>query len=217
MSESIARRVARLLSSSLNSLIDSVESIAPEYVMEQAIREIDGVIDETRSELGKQVAQKHLAGKKLAEEQTRHHDISQHIEVAVASGRDDLAVAGISEQMDLEARIPVLESAIIDCSAREKELEGFIQALQSKKRDMRVEMSIFQKNQAEHSLPPEKKSLDVKAEQAAEVFDRVMERASGLPGRGMNTGSAVKLAELEELARKNRIEERLAALKAGRS
>ena len=42
-----------------------------------------------------------------------------------------------------------------------------------------------------------------------------MEKATGVPGVGREADrhSAVKLAELEELARKNRIMERLAAVK----
>lgn len=218
MSESISRRAARLLSATLNSLMDSFEDIAPESLMEQAIREIDEVIDEARSELGKHTAQKYLAEKRLDEEKSRHHKISFQIEEAVKSGRDDLASAGISEQMDIEARIPALESSVTECGAREKELGIFIAALQSKKRDMRSEMSVLKKTQTDH--PPvssEGNRLGARAEKAEETFDRIMERSSGLPGRGMNPDSAGRLAELENLARKNRIEERLAAIKAGRS
>lgn len=43
-----------------------------------------------------------------------------------------------------------------------------------------------------------------------------MENASGLTGRDTNLGNTAKLAELDELARKNRVAERLAALKAGK-
>lgn len=48
MKESITARVGRIISGSLNALIDAVEDSAPEWVMEQAIREIDGAIDEVR-------------------------------------------------------------------------------------------------------------------------------------------------------------------------
>ena len=53
----------------------------------------------------------------------------------LTAGRDDLAEAGIAEQMDIEARLPILENTIADCAAQEKELEGFIAALQAKTRD----------------------------------------------------------------------------------
>ena len=86
-----------------------------------------------RAELGKVLAQKHLAAKKMADESNRHEAIDANLQAAVAAGRDDLAEAGIAEQMDIEARLPVLENTIADCAAQEKELEGFIAALQAKK------------------------------------------------------------------------------------
>jgi phage shock protein A len=222
MSESITRRVARLVSGSVNALVDAVETSAPEAVMEQAIRELDTAIADTRTELGQQVAQKHLASKKLMEENSRYEALAGHLEVAVVNGRDDLAEAGIAEQMDIEARIPVLEASISDCAAREKELEGFIQALQAKKREMKAELSAFvqaqaAKNTAATAGTRASTSATDKAERASDAFGRVLEKASGIAGRDTGLGNAGKLAELEELARKNRVAERLAALKAGKN
>jgi phage shock protein A len=219
MSESISVRAARLLSATLNSLVDSFENIAPDALMEQAAREIDRVIDDARSELGRYAAQKYLSEKRLDEEKSRYNKISLMLDEALKSGRDDLASAGISEQIDIEARIPALESAIGECAAREKELEIFIAALQSKKRDMRSEMAALKKTQEEQPPVsyPEGNNLAARAEKATDAFDRVMERASGIRGRSMDADSSAKLAELENLARKNRIAERLATLKAERS
>lgn len=222
MSESITRRVARLVSGSVNALVDAVENSAPETVMEQAIRELDVAIADTRSELGQQVAQKHLASKKLMEENSRYEVLASQLEVAVANGRDDLAEAGIAEQMDIEARIPVLEAAIADGTAREKELEGFVQALQAKKREMQAELRAFVQaqqasSQAASAAAQRGDTAADKAGRASDAFGRVLEKASGIAGRDTNLGNAGKLAELEDLARKNRVAERLAALKAGKS
>ncbi|WP_213995086.1 PspA/IM30 family protein [Arsukibacterium sp.] len=222
MSESITRRVARLVSGSVNALVDAVESSAPEAVMEQAIRELDAAIADTRTELGQQVAQKHLASKKLMEENSRYELLTGQLDVAVANGRDDLAEAGIAQQMDIEARIPVLEASISDCANREKELEGFIQALQAKKREMKAELTAFIQAQASKASTTvaggnSADNATNKAERASDAFGRVLEKASGIAGRDTGLANAGKLAELEELARKNRVAERLAALKAGKS
>ncbi len=222
MSESITRRVARLVSGSVNALVDAVENSAPETVMEQAIRELDAAIADTRSELGQQVAQKHLASKKLMEENSRYEALAGQLEVAVANGRDDLAEAGIAEQMDIEARIPVLEAAIADGAAREKELEGFVQALQAKKREMQAELRAFVQaqqasSQAASTAAQRGDTAAEKAGRASDAFGRVLEKASGIAGRDTNLSNAGKLAELEDLARKNRVAERLAALKAGKN
>lgn len=221
MSESITRRVARLVSGSVNALVDAVENSAPETVMEQALRELDGAIADTRTELGQQVAQKHLASKKLMEENSRYEALSEQLDIAVANGRDDLAEAGIAQQMDIEARIPVLEASITDCAAREKELEGFIQALQAKKREMKAELSAYVQAQTAKIAASavgngRSDTANDKAERATDAFGRVLEKASGIAQRDTSLNNAGKLAELEELSRKNRVAERLAALKAGK-
>lgn len=221
MSESITRRVARLVSGSVNALVDAVENSAPETVMEQALRELDGAIADTRTELGQQVAQKHLASKKLMEENSRYEALSEQLDIAVANGRDDLAEAGIAQQMDIEARIPVLEASITDCAAREKELEGFIQALQAKKREMKAELSAYIQAQTAKTAASavgngRSDTANDKAERATDAFGRVLEKASGIAQRDTSLNNAGKLAELEELSRKNRVAERLAALKAGK-
>lgn len=219
MNESLARRVGRLVSGSLNALVSAVETAAPESVMEQAIREIDAAIDEVRAELGQQIAQKHVTSKRLMEENTRHEALAEQLELAVAQGRDELAEAGIAEQMDIEARLPVLEATIADCLAREKELDAYVQALQAKRRDMRGELQAFQRQQAERqvtaqaAMPAGSAPLERRAERASAAFERVLGAASGLPVREAS-GNARQLAELEELARRNRVAERLAALKA---
>ena len=72
MSETLSRRVGRLVSGGFHALIDAAENLAPEAVMNESIREIERAVDEVRAELGKVLAQKHLAAKKMADESNRH-------------------------------------------------------------------------------------------------------------------------------------------------
>ncbi|MFB0962011.1 MAG: PspA/IM30 family protein [Pseudomonas sp.] len=222
MNESITSRVSRLMSGSVNALVDAVENASPELVMEQAIREVDSAIADTQAELGQQIAQKHLASKKLIEENNRYEVLAEQLHIAVANSRDDLAEAGIAEQIDIEARMPVLELSIANATAREKELEGFIQALQAKKREMKSELNTFLQTRAASVsatsvASKQGDSAADKANRAGASFDRVLEKATGIAGRDVSLTSASKLAELDELARHNRIAERLAALKAEQS
>jgi len=225
MKISLADRVARIISGGFNQLVSAMENAVPETVMEQAIREVDGAIDDVRAELGQAEAKLHLASKRLADANSRHEDLTTKVDVAVGEGREDLAEAAIAQQLDLEAQIPVLESAIAEAGERKRELEGFVTALQAKKREMLDELRGYRRAQERVAAGQAAGSgtaagsgsagdARARAERAGSVFDRVLERQTGLPGAGGDLGNAGKLAELDGLARQRAIRERLEAAKA---
>ncbi|HEY7385196.1 MAG TPA: PspA/IM30 family protein [Beijerinckiaceae bacterium] len=223
MSESMSRRVARLVSGGMNAMVDAFESMAPEAVMEQAIREVDEAIDDIRAELGRIIANKHLATRRLAEKNGRHEELSAQIEIAVANKRDELAETAIAAQLDLEAQFPVLERSITDAAERERELGGYIAALQARKREMQGELQAFRDSrrqpatglQGAEPAAPAEHGAAISADRARAAFDRVLTRQTGLPAssRG-DLSSGVNLQELERLTQQNRVQERLAAVKA---
>ncbi len=222
MKQSIGARVGRIISGGFNQLIDAFENAAPEAVMEEAIREIDGTKDDVRAELGKVIANKHMASRRLADDNARHEDLSSKIELAINEGREDLAEAAVSLQLDLEAQIPVLESNVAECIEKEKELEGFISALEAKKREMRSDLAAYRKSREGAAQSSESTGqqgsanadIQSRAENAESAFDRVLSRQTGVDGARSDLTNASQMAELEDLARKNRIAERLAAAKA---
>lgn len=222
MNGSITSRVGRIISGSLNALVDAVENAVPETVLQEAIREIDAAIDDVRTELGKVIASKHLASTRLMGENQKHEGLVEKIELAVKEGRDDLAEAAIAKQLDIEAQIPVLENTIADCGAQEKELEGYIAALQAKKREMQEDLKHYQEAQrasnttaqAGNRSEGQNNKLEQRVEKAGAAFDRVMENLTGLKNTSTaDKKTASQLAELETMARKNRIQERLADIK----
>ena len=224
MKETLSGRVGRLISGSFNALIDAVENAAPEIVMEEAIREIDGVIDEVRTELGRVVANKHMSNTRLMEENNKYEELTSNIELAVEKGRDDLAEAAISKQLDIEVQIPVLENNIAECGTKEKELDSYIQALQAKKREMQGELIQYRDSNKEAAAVSgdgpvtsanTKQSVNTKVEKAESAFDRVLEKATGLSSMQHNTDAqtAAQVAELQDMAHKNRVSERLQSIK----
>lgn len=226
MKERLISRIGRIISGSFNSLVDAIENAAPETVMAEAIREIDAAVDEVRAELGRALANKHMAGSRLMEENKKHEDLAEKIELALNKKREDLAEAAIAQQLDIEAQIPVLEATIKECGDQEKELEGYINALLAKKRQMQEELQLYRKTRSESQVPggttasdgSESSGADVdkRVRKAETAFERIMEKATGLPGStgSPNRKTAAQLAELESMARKNRIQERLAAEKS---
>lgn len=224
MNESLLNRIRRLVAGSANQFVDAVENAAPEAVMAEAIREIGSAIEESRNELGKVIAARHLANKRLMDANRKHEELTSKIELAVSEGRDDLAEAAISRQLDLEAQMPVLEAAINESSAEQQEIEGYVAALLARQREMEEELDQFRQAQKATASPgaggepgakPDTQGKVAKAEGA---FNRAMKAQTGLDaaGAGGNPADAAKLAELEKLSRDNRVAERLSAIKANR-
>lgn len=221
MSETLARRVGRLVSGGFHAVLDAAENLAPEAVFHENIRETERAIEEVRGELGRVLAQKHLTSKKIADESNRHETLVEQIQAALAENREDLAAVGVAEQMDIEARLIVLENALADCAQQENELSGFIQALQSTRREMQQQLRDWQvAQQSSHHASPvvsgsRMDKIAANAEKSSQSFERMMLRQGGT---ALSTSSqAAQLHELEELSRQNRIAERLAAIKAGKT
>lgn len=223
MKERITSRVGRIISGSFNALVDAVENSAPEIVMEQAIREVDDAIEEVRGELGKTIANKHLANARLMQINQKCEELAEKIEFAVSENRDDLAETAIALQLDMEAQIPILEIQISDLSGKEKELEGYIAALQGKKREMREEINLYKNSRKDtvQEMPSQgakASTVETKVSRAESTFDRVLANTTGL-ATGIATPdrkNAAQMSELEDMSRKNRIKERLAAIKGNK-
>lgn len=223
MRESIPKRVSRLISGGFSKLADAMENTVPEMVMEETIYEIDDAIGEVRSELGREIANKNLASKRLMEANKKHEDLSEKMEIALRENRDELAEAAIAKQLNIEAQMPIFESSIHEGAEREKELEGYIQALLAKKRELKEELEVFKKSRARTSIEAQQlkaggisgNPAQGKADRADAAFHRVLERQTGIDAvrEGVDPKTAAQLVELEELALKNRIKERLASVK----
>ncbi len=222
MKTRIANRVGRIISGSIHALIASLEGTAPEAIMEQAIREVDAVIDEVKQQLGTELASKHLATKRLLQKNAEHETLADQIHAALDAGRQDLGEAAVGRQLDIEAQIPVLEETIRNCCEQEKELENYILALQAKKREMHQELITFRESAKKTASPsscgrPETQNdvtTDKRIEEATSAFDRMLAKGSEQLLDTTNTQQSVQLAELEVLSRKNRIKERLALLRS---
>jgi len=226
MTESLKQRVGRLVAGGFNALVDAVESAAPEAVMEQSIREVDQAIDEVRAELGTVEAHRHLTAKRLADDGKRHDELADQARLALNEQREDLAEAAVARQIDLEAQIPVLESRLADLADEKSRLEGYISALRAKKREMTEALSSYRssrKSTAQDSAGPAgpgggASGVEQRAERAGAAFDRVFRRETGLAGTSdASAETEARLSELEDLSRRNRIQERLARLKSDAS
>lgn len=223
MADSLKARVGRVIVGSAHALLDRLEGAAPEAVMEQALREVDKVVDEVRHELGTAAANRHLAQQQHVLLNRRHTELAGHIDEAIAQSREDLARAAVARQLDIEAQIPVLEHSLAELAAQETELTGYVNALLAKRREMTEALQNFRAsrkavaNGTAHAASA--RHTERRVEAASSAFDRIYQRETGLaPGAaGASLDHAARLKELEDLVQDKRIEERLAKLKAAQA
>ena len=229
MYENLRGRVSRIISAGMSSIVNAFEGLSTEGMLEEAIREVDDAGGEVRNELDHLLASRHMAQKRLEEKTARLDELEEQIAVAVREDRDDLAEAGIAQQMDIEAQLPILNDTITQLNKKETELHSFISALEAKKREMREEMTRLRAVRASDAsaaadgapqkpgTPGAVNQVKRKVSQAASAFERIISRETGLPGDApAHLNDEAKLAELAKLSRENRIEERLAAFKAAK-
>ena len=221
-------RVRRLVAGSVGDIVDSIENAAPEAVMRESIREIERAADDVRDELGRAIANRHHANKRLMAATAKHEELAEKAAFAVGQGRDDLAEAAIARQLDMEAQIPVLEASLQELTDKQKELEGFVSALLARKREMEADLANYLESRATSGVDPndggtggvaELTGLEAakRADGAQSSFDRVLQGASGIAATARSdSATAAKLTELENVAREHRVHERLAALKAAK-
>ena len=222
MSESLINRVGRLLAGTFTSIVNAAENAAPEVVATQAIEQIDKAIDDVRAEIGTRQATRHNANRELEALNNRHAEVESRIQTALKSEREDLAEAATAELIGIEDRIPLIEKHVAEAAAEEEELQKYLSGLRAKRDEMKDDLNLIREQSAKKagagvvSAGENGRGTNVerRVENATEAVARVKESSTGLPA-GKDHGDLKKRAELEALHQKNRVQERLAALKKG--
>lgn len=222
MSENLRSRVTRLITGSAHALLGKIEDAAPLALLEQSVREVEQLTDEVRAELGRLVANRHVAQQQLLRLNQEHEALGAAISTALAQQREDLAKPAIARQLDIEAQLPILESSLAELGQQDKELSSFIEALMGKKREMNQSITDFEASRRQTHNPAAStasaaSNTAARLEQAQSAFDRTYQRQTGLSpaAHGAGLAQAAQLTELNQLVLDNKINERLAALKAG--
>lgn len=218
MADSLKTRVTRVMASGAHALLDKLEDRAPEAVMEQALRELDAIVDEVRHELGRLSANRHLTQQRHAELNKQHETLQDQIAVALGQGRDELARAAVGRQLDIEAQLPLLETGLADLARQEQEHKRYVEALAAKRREMEAALSQFRQSRATQTTlgsSAGNSGVEAKLAAATGAFDRVYERQTGLSGvaRSGKLEQAAQLQSLDDLVRQSQIDARLAQLK----
>ncbi len=209
--EGILGRMGRVIAGMANAAIDGIEARTPQATVEQAIREIDKAIEEARGELGKDQAEAHRVGARIAEVEREARGLDEKIALALKGNREDLARAGVARQVDLEAQLVALRRAGDDIAGRIDEGSRGLAAARAARRDAEARLAELRKSVPEQGPGAGKAAR--RGGPSIEASLNAIERVTGVPGKP-DTGGA-EMDELERIHRDNQIEERLARFRGG--
>lgn len=221
MAESIFARVSRLLSAAVEDSVDRLERAGGEAVMREAIREADRAADQVKAELEAVTAARLQGARQQQMLAKRIEELTGKAAFAIDGGREDLAEAALSRQIDFEAQAHDLADAQARAREDEARLEHGLAALRARKAQMEDALAAFliSRREARHGDGPARPgpSAERAVDAAEQAFERAMAGAGGVGFSRADADTVNRVAEIDGLRKRAAVAERLAALKARRA
>ena len=214
--ESILSRAGRLIAGIAHESIDRAESKNKLAVVKQAIREIEKAEGEAKTELGRERAQQWRLDARTGEIESALGALNPQIESALASGRDDLARAGVARQIDLEAQLAAIATAKAETRERIAAATTALAATQSALEDAENRLADLEKSEREATSASVKGGDVATGSKAASRAAKGSRTVSRLTGASPATLRSKELDDLSQLHRDREIDQRLARLKSGK-
>ena len=217
MIESIFSRAKRMVSGSVEDMVDTMERSGGATVMRQAIREVDQVVAEAKNERDLATAKRLQAVRQQRMYAERLEDMQEKAQYAMNEGREDLAEAALHRQMDFEAQKVKLAEVETKAAEQERDLEESLASLEMRKAHLEEELKHFESARADADLesdnPHSKGAEAVRRVQRAEnAFSRAMGGAGGTTD--ISKGEHIKkVAEIDTMRKQSEIESRMEALR----
>ena len=215
MAEPIYLRVRRVLSASAEDAVDALERASGASLLREALRQVEGALDEVRSEHEAQAARAVHSRQQQQALRGQIADLDEKARFALGKGRDDLAEAAVSSQLDLEARIERLDAVQADAAGQVVRLDECLAALATRKAEMQKQLRQFEAARRDERVDSRESHRDQRIERtvarAEQAFERVMASTEDAIG-GDEHGD--KLAEIDAIRRDAALAERMAALRA---
>lgn len=221
MENRLRDRIARVLTSTAHTLVDKIEGLNEEGILEAAIREVDGAIDEVHTAQGEAIARKHHVNKAIERLNLERTRIEDEAEVSLKSGREDLAVAGLRRIDDIERQIPELESQMLEYKAEVDRLGQSVESLRARRAQMADDLQALRRSHVTNGAGAGTARVpgheaERKAERAENAFNERYGKTTGTDRAALqaNASEQAKLRDLTELSRQNRVQARLEEMKA---
>lgn len=220
MAESIFARVSRILSAHVEDTVDQMEQAGGEAVMREAVREADRAIDQVKAQLEAAMGRRLQAARQQQMLAKRLEELTEKAKFALKEGREDLAEAALSRQIDLEGQVLKLDDVQAQAREEEARLDDGLASLKARKTQMEDALSAYAIAQREAALGGDgpgrpERSAEKKVDAAEQAFDRAMSGAGGVGLTRSDAETINRVAEIDGLQKSASVAERLAALKAG--
>ena len=219
MTESIIGRVKRLVSGKIEDSVDAIERAGGASVMREAIRETERAIEDVKAERDEATVRRLQAVRQQKLYSDRLDSLTEKAQFALEEGREDLAKAALSRQVEHEAQIVQLGKTEMAATEQEREWEQALAQLQMRYETMQEELKAFESVRAELGINTEtgtstKRNASRKIDRAEAAFNRAIISAGGSASvGGFDVKTASSLAELDGLQREQIISDRLEALR----
>ena len=222
MAESIFARMSRLLSATVEDAVDRMEQAGGDAVMREAIREADRAIDQVKADRESTMARRLQAARQQKMLGERVEELTGKATFALSEGREDLAEAALSRQVDFEEQAKKLEAVQKQAREEEQRLEEGLAALNMRKRQMEDALQAYLASRREATLGGDgptrpSRSAEKKVDAAEQAFDRAMAGAGGVGFARADAETINRVAEIDSMQKSATVAERLAALKAQRA
>lgn len=222
MAESIFARISRVLSATVEDSVDRLEKAGGEAVMREAIRETDRALDQVKADIEVAATRRLQAMRQRQMLAKRVGELSEKARFAIDQGRDDLAEAALSRQIDFEAQAQTLDEVQAQAREEEKRLEDGLAALKDRKAQMEDTLNAYvlskrEACQGDDGASRRTKSAEKKVDAAEQAFERAMSGVGGVGFKRSDGDVVNRVAEIDTLQKSATIAERLAALKAAKA
>lgn len=216
----ILDRMSRLIRANVNDMIDRAEN--PETMLNELLREMEINIREARMQVANMIAQEKELEADLQDSQRDSREWERRAELAVSSGKDDLAREALRRRRDAESIATVYATQLTSQQEMVTKLKQQLKMLEAK-----------------HDEAESKRSVLIARHRATQAQRQITETLSELPGLDSHSeldrmerrirqeeSKTAALGELQgedvewqfaELDRDDDIESELAALKARNS
>jgi len=213
---SIFSRLSDIINSNISSLLDKAEN--PEKMIRMVIQEMEETLVEVRSGTAKVIAEKKTLHRRAEQLRRQAEEWQSKAELAMSKDREDLAKAALVEKASVITTLELLDSEMLKLDETLDKLSHEIDQLQSKLNDARArQKTIVMRTTATQSRVDVNRQLhNFNIDNAMNKFEYYEKKIDLMEGQveSLTRESNGLHSEFEELARKEKIDLELQAIKS---